>query len=323
MQDARARSRQARKSFYHFLEKIPQLYITWAAVSGIMLSALAREISTTDLMVPLTDEFPYYSQYLFGIGFLVSSITSMVQNFGMGLQVEHRLKKNGVFNHIPEGEDVHLNFMQWFFKQLKNKNNTYLKNTMTIMRIVWANVPATLLLMSITHPLIMGRFPLDLYIIGYLMYFIFPIWGLNTKIEQAMEGAMAGYWMKFFPKELRGHPLIQNYALRKKAKYRAGFQFFYTFFYSNILYATIDNFQYMGINSSRELARVLFFGHPPTVWAIKGFNTIREFFDQTPFVNKVIDTCQTALTNGYDGWDPKLDGPIPENLSPWIPKKTD
>ena len=210
LQDPRARSRAARKSFYQFLEKIPQLYITWAAVSGIMLSALAGDIPRTDIMVPLNEEYPYYSQYLFGVGFLISSIMGLLSSFGGNLQVEYRLKKRGVFDHVREGEDVHLTFMQWFFKQLRNKNNTYLKNTMTIMGIVWANIPATLLLMAITHPIVMGRFPLDLYVIGYLGYFIFPVWGFNIKVEQAMEAAMAGYWLGFFPKDVQTHPLVQN-----------------------------------------------------------------------------------------------------------------
>ena len=322
MQDPRARSRAARKSFYQFLEKIPQLYIIWAAASGIMLSALAGDIPRTDIVVPLNEEYPYYSRYLFGVGFLISSIMSMLSSFGNNLQVEYRLKEEGVFNYIPEGEDVHLNFMQWFFKQLRNKDNTYLKNTMTKLRIVWANIPATLLLMAITYPLVMGRFPLDLYFIGYLFYVIFPIWGFNIKIEQAMEAAMAGYWLSPFPKDVRNHPFAQNYNLKKQAIFKAIFHTSWTFGVTNIISATLNNLQYMAVDAPRELFRT-FFRHPPTVWAVKGFNSIREVFDPTPFVNKVIDTCQLALTNEYDGWYEKLDGPAPDNIEPWEPKKLD
>ena len=322
MQDPRARSRAARKSLYQFLEKIPQLYITWAAASGIMLSALAGDIPRTDIMVPLNEEYPYYSPYLFGVGFLISSIMGLLYSFGANLQTEYRLKKMGVFNYIPEGEDVHLNFMQWFFKQLRNKNNTYLKNTMTIMGIVWANIPATLLLMAITHPLVMGRFPLDLYVIGYLGYFIFPVWGFNVKVDQAMEAAMAGYWLGFFPKDVQTHPFVQNYNLKMQGIFKALYHIPYTFFYTNILSATINNFQYMAIDAPREFFRTLF-RHPPTVWTVKGFNAIREHLNPIPFVNKVIDACQIALTNGYDGWDETLDGPAPDNIEPWKPKNKD
>ena len=94
----------------------------------------------------------------------------------------------------------------------------------------------------------------------------------------------------------------------------------WTFAYINILSATINNFQYMAIDTPRELFRT-FFRHTPTVWAVKGFNTIREHLNPTPFVNKVIDACQIALTDGYDGWDETLDGPAPDNIEPWEPKK--
>ena len=323
MQDTRARSRNARKSLYQLFEKIPRLYITWAAVSGFMLSALAGDIPRTDVLVPLTNQFPYYSQFLFGAGFLFHSIKDMLSSFGTNLQVEYNLKKQGVFNRIPKGKDVHLNFIQWFSKQFKNKDNTILKHITTMTRITWANVPATLLLTSLLYPLIMGRFPLDLYLISYLGYFMFPIWAFNIKIEQTMEAAMSGYWMKFFSKDkLENHPLAQNYDLKKKVLFKTIMLIFWTFLYLNILSATLNNLQYMGDESSREFARVFFFGHPPTVWAVKGFNVIKEFFDQTPLlINTIIDTCQTALTNGYDGWDPTLDGPPPENVKVWVPEK--
>ena len=322
MQDPRARSRAARKSLYQFLEKIPQLYITWAAASGIMLSALAGDIPRTDIVVPLNEEYPYYSRYLFGVGFLISSIMSLLSSFGKNLQVEYDLKKRGVFNHVPEGEDVHLNLIQWFFKQLRNKDNTYLKNTMTIMRITWANIPAELFLIAITYPLVMGRFPLDLYVISYLVWVMFPVWGFNVKVEQAMKAAIAGYWLGFFPKDVRSHPLAQNYTLMKQAIFEALFQISWTFGFTKILSATINNFQYMAVDAPREFARA-FMHHPPTVWAVKGFNAIREHLAPVPFVNKFIDACQIALTNGYDGWDETLDGPAPDNIEPWEPKNKD
>ena len=320
MQDAGARSRSTRKTFYQMFEKIPQLFITWAAVSGIMLSSMAGEISESDIMVPLTKDFPYFSGYLFGAGFFASIILEMLAQFGRNLRIEYQLNQQKVFNNIPEGQDMDLNFLSWFLKQMKNKDNTYWKNTKTIWRMVWAGIPANLISFAVIYGLALGRFPLDAYIIGYLLYFAFPIYGLNTKIDQAMEGAMAGYWMKYFPKKLRSHPLAQDYAIKKKNKYRAFFQFFFTFFYSNVLDATLGNLQMMGVKTSREFARIAFLGHPPTVWAVKAFDTIREHIGEVPFVNNIVDTCQKALTNNYDAWDPKIDGPPPDDIIPWEAK---
>ncbi len=323
MQDAGAKARATRKSFYDFIAKIPQLYIMWAAVSGIMLQAIHGDIASTDIMVPLTDQYPYYSQYLFGAGFFIIVVLDLMRNFGAYLEREYKLKKEGIFNYIPEGANVHLGFIRWFLRQMRDKKNTFLANTKTIFRMAWFNTPSYFVKFTLIYGLTLGRFPLDVYLTGYLLYYLFPVKGFDSKVDHAMEAAMSGYWMKYFPNHLRGHYLAQDYALKKKGQYRAVFQFFFTFLYGNILYATIENFQMMGVNTSRQFSRMLFGGHPPTVWAVRAFDMVRESLGGLPLVgaitNSVIDACETALTNGYDGWDPRVDGQPPDHIKPWIP----
>lgn len=320
MQDPGARYRAARRSFYQIFEKIPQLFITWAAVSGIMLSSMAGDISSHDIMVPLTNEFPYFSEYLFGAGFFVSVILDMLAQFGRNLRIEHHLNQQGMFNQVPEGSEVNMSFLSWFWKQMRNKDNTFWKNTRTIWRMTFANIPAQLTSFALIYGIVLGRFPLDAYIMMYFLYFAFPIYGWNVKVDQAMEASVAGYWLRNIPKELRDHPLVQEYNLKKKNIMMGIYHFFSTFLYTNTLDATLGNIQMMAVNTSREFARIVSFGHPPTVWAVKTFNLAREYIGEAPLVGRFIDVCQTALTNNYDGWDPKIDGPPPEDITPWKAK---
>lgn len=321
MQDAGSRYRATRRSFYQMFEKIPQLFITWAAVSGIMISSMAGDISSNDILVPLTDHFPYFSEYLFGAGFFVAVILDMLSQYGRNLRIEHHLNEKGVFHQIPEGAEVDMSFLSWFWKQLRNKDNTFVKNVGTIWRMTWANIPAQLTSFALIYGFLLGRFPLDAYVMMYFLYFAFPIYGWNIKVDQAMEGTVAGYWLGKIPKELRDHPLIQEDNLKRKNKAMGIYHFFSTFLYINTLEATLSNIQMMAVNTSREFARIVSFGHPPTVWAVKAFDAIRESIGEFPFVRKVVDTCQFALTNGYDGWDPSRDGPPPEGITAWEAKK--
>ncbi len=317
LRDPGARARSTRKAFYGFLEKIPELFITWAAVAGIMISALNGTTAPGDMMVPLTDKFPYYSSYLFSAGFFSGVVISMLANFGMNLQIEYRLKNTGLFDKIPEGEDAKKGFFRWFWKQFWDKENTWFKNHKDILTIVWANIPASTTMYIAIYGLTLGRFPLDVYLMGYLMYFVMPISGFNMKIDQAFEAAAAGYWAKYFPNEkLRKHPMVQEYFLKKKGKARAVFQFIFTFIYSNIVGAFLSNLQMMASDTSRKLSRLLFFGHPPTVWVVNALESIKNAISAIPGAETVLTTCQKALSNNYDAWDPTIDGEVPE----WIEK---
>ena len=319
MQDAGARQRATRKAFYDLFEKIPQLFITWAAVSGIMLNSIAGEISGNDMMVPLTDDFPYFSEYLFGAGFFASVVLDMLAQYGRNLRLEHHLNEQGVFQNVPE--DPNISFLSWFLKQMRDRDNTVWKNTKTVWRITWSTIPAYLTSFTLIYGLTLGRFPLDVYLIGYFLYFAFPIYGLNIKIQQAMEGTMAGYWLRYFPRTLRDHPIAQAHSIQNRNRRWSIFHLFFTSIYSNILGATLGNIQMMGVHTSREFARIVGFGHPPTVWAVRFFNLIRESVGDVPVFDKALDACQRFLTNNYDGWDISRDGEPPEGINPWKARK--
>ncbi len=319
LEDPNAVRRNTPKTFYKFLQGIPEYFLYWVGASGIMTMASQGRIPLDDILVPLTDSPPYWSAYLFGMMFFVDFMEKMFNDFGLKMQEEYRHNKKGFFDvSVPAKET---SFLKWYWQKIwdKDKKNTWWKNTKHFVgKMLVPNFPAYTTMYLITSRLILKRVDLDSYVMGYMIYLLFPTRGLIMKLTQGFEAAMTGYWYKYIPQgmeKLRDHPNLQIQIDKEKNKNRFRFQFFYFILYTNFVSQTLGTVKLIGFDKSRELARWLpFFGSPPTVLAVNFLEQIKEMTG----LDKAVTWCQKALSNGYDGWMPSDDGPIPEWLKkPW------
>lgn len=320
LDDPRAVKRNVPKTFYKFLQGIPEYFLYWVGASGIMTRASNGEIPLNDIQVPLTNSAPYWSGYLFGMMFFVDFMERMFNDFGFKMQEEYRHNKEGFFDvSVPPTKET--SFFNWYWQKIwdKDKTNTWWENTKHFWgKLFLRNIPAYTTFYLITSSLFLKRIDLDSYFMGYLLYLLFPTKGLAMKLDQGLNSAMTGYWYKYIPEgmdKLRNHPRLQKLLEKEQNKNRFRFQFLYFLFYTNLVSQTLLQVKLIGIDKSRELARWLpFVDSPPTVIAVNFLERIKEVTG----LDKAITFCQKALSNGYDGWMPSEDGPIPDGLKPGL-----
>ncbi len=314
LNDSGAMTRATRKTFYKFLQRVPEFLIIWLLAAGNMSRAVSGELTSNDMSVPLTDEFPYWSPYLIGMVFLADTIQTMLSDFGFMLQEEYKHNKAGFFNKAPPPPKKNISFLRLYWQKIWEKDNKFWPNTKHYLGLVWSDIPSYTTMYILISIIFLKRLDLDPYTLTYIMYILFPTKGVVMKLDQGLEGAMSGYWYKDIPEEhLRKHPLVQQYISNKKNKVRLIYQAGYFFIHTLFITGTLTNIKIIGIDTSRELARLIM-GFPPTVWAVK----ILESIKQTTGLDRLITICQKALSNKYDGWNPLSDGKMPDWLKePW------
>ena len=273
---------------------------------GLILNFLCFAGITSGFLMPIQDQmfssdsWFYLSKYIFGTGYLTGVIMGVLGDVWYKLQQDEF--HNDDFGQVPEGPDAKKGFFSWYLKKaFADPKNSWWKNEKQYLRIIWANMPAAFVLMMATNLLTLGRFDLDIYLMGYLSAYLLPLGGFSMKVEQGFELA-AYYDLKDFPEKLRSHPRVLEFFNKKVTKRRLVFNIFDRI-YTNLLGSFLTNFEHMTTAQfgTRSLSRIIFGGNTPTEWVYLGIQKIDELFGWMPAVKGVTHTCASLLTHNYTG----------------------
>jgi len=258
----------------------------------------------TGIMVPMHDEmfsensWFYLGRYPFLTGYMVGLIQGVLADIWMKIQTD--AKNEGTFGEVPEGEDAKLSFLQWYKKQtFHNPKNRWWDNQKYNTAIIFANMKAALVTYVVTNLITLGRFDLDTYFTGYLLYYLLPLMGFSMMIEQGFEFA-SFYYAKDIPKKYRNHPEVEKYLNSRIGYSRIWFNLYYKI-YENFSGLVLDALQTIQTtaNGTRAFARILLFGYTPTELVANSLDAVGDALNKVPGARLCAKGLRKLITNRY------------------------
>ncbi len=248
----------------------------------------------------------WLSTYLFGTSFMVGVITDVLAGPWLRAQT-FSMHSEQAFNDVPTGEDKNLSFFGWWLKKVRSPGNSWWENQKNYYSIITANLKAAFVLAAATNFLTIGRFDIDMYLLGYFSCYILPLAGMSSQYENAFELASGGYDARNVPPELRAHPDLQSYALEMGQKRRTIYSFWSKVFEN--LTGNLSS-QWIGMTSptygSRGLGRILFGGYTPTELAALATRAVEGWASAVPvagpYLAAGVRACESLFTNNYEAW---------------------
>ena len=258
---------------------------------------------TSSILKPLYSEpfseraFFYMSVYLFWVGFFGGYMIEMMAATWDKLQTDAKLAFSNAFGRLPEKADLEKRFsaLRYFAKNSHNigkqdpelKENTIWERYKYGWRVILSNIPASIPTMLIMMLPFMGRFDMEAYIGGYVLFILLPILATSFKIEGIYE-ISAGYAARHLMrlgvdvKKFLHHPVIQQILLKDAFKDRIRF---------NLLNAlTFDNLVGNGTTIMENVS------------AFPGSRVIhRAFFSEAHIVTEYWDKLTEHASNMFSG----------------------
>ena len=262
---------------------------------------------TQGLRQPLQDQmfsetsWFYLSRYVFLNSFAYSVISGVLADVWTKLQRDQL--HEGQFNMVPRGRFKDLSFFQWYRTMtFKYKRNTLWQNHRHALKIMMTSLKPSLVTALLVNFVTLGRFELDVYVVGYTMALIIPVTATHYKLEQGFELASL-YDLKDVPRRLQSHPAIQK-SLERAIGYRNIWFHFYVKIFENLVDNFFDAFEQMETAKfgTRSLSRVIFGGYTPTEAAVAALRKAESGLSFVPGIEKFTGSCETLLTNNYKDW---------------------
>ena len=232
------------------------------------------------------ESFFYFSRYAIWNGFFAALVLGALSDVWSKIQMDSRVDDLGGFDGVPDKKDVDKKFSatRWYWKQMLNEDNTFIKNYRFSNRIIIANIPAAFFTITILDFLTLGRFDLEAYIVGYMIVFMTGYVGLQYKFETAFEKAanyalrpliQKGLTFKDRNQKYLAHPEIQSFKIKELIKLRAKYNLKIMFLYENPLGVLVDMLGNIDTSiGSRAFGRLFFGGHLITEWLMGGMDTL-------------------------------------------------
>ncbi len=278
----------------NLVDKPMELMFTFMLTAGI----------TEGLLQPIQDEmfgpnsWFHLSRFVFTNGFIYGVITGVLADAWMKLQQDEL--HEGQFDSVPEGDDAKLSFAKYWYKRtFHNPENKLWQNQRHFIKIIWANMPAALVMILAENFLTLNRFDLDSYFTGYLLAYVLPTSGFAFMLEQGFE-LSTGWFLRNVPTRFRSHPLVQEHLNKKAGGARIRFNLYYKM-YENMLGSFLQNLSQMTTPElgSRSFSRLLLFGYTPTELASRMLHATKDGLGFIPGVETFTSACDRMLTTNY------------------------
>ena len=246
----------------------------------------------------------HLSRYVIWNGFYAGIMLDILGGVWLKVQFDAHLDKKDGFNVIPNKREAKGSYLKYVFKQFNAKDNNWWDAQKYTIEVAYANFVAATILMSVIWALSLGRFDLELFLAGYLIYFVTPLMGLGLKIEQTFEKS-AGYALgpiiekgldlKGEDQKFRAHPTVQNINIRETNRWRQKFNLWLALLYNNPVGNMIDIFSNIDTSAgSRGFVR-MFSGE---VLPTQHFVNFMDFLENKNIVGSgFAESCKSIFTN--------------------------
>ncbi len=281
------------------VDKPMELMLLFVCLAGV----------TSGINIPLhseafsADSWFYLGRYPLLTGYMTGVVTGILANIWMKIQQDEM--HDGQFGKVPEGNDKDISYTGWFWKKFRDPSNSWKKNYVHYVKIIWANMPAALAMMLVTNVITLGRLDFDMYLLGYMVAYAIAPTAILWKLEQAFELA-SGWFKKFIPEKYHQHPEAQAYLNARVGRARIVFNIWQKFLENVVEFYQVT---FLTIGSIREgpraFSRLLFGGFTPTEVAISFFEKVKDLAGAIPGVKPVANFCVRVITNNYTSFKPQ------------------
>jgi hypothetical protein len=241
----------------------------------------------------------YMSRYVVLTGWVAGTIQGMMSSSWMTLQALYRAESVGGFDGIPTKKYRELPFWRYQLKAtFGNASNRWIDNQTYWTKLVWANVPAVVVLEMMKEFAFMPKLELEALIVSYLFIFATPFLGFNPKLNTGFE--VASNWVRTqIPLKYRAHPLALEYINRTIQKKKMVFGFWEHIYQiiegtASTLFVTMATKEF----GTRSFSRLLLNGWSMTELGVLGIRKIGQTFSFIPGVEPVAHACELLISRG-------------------------
>ena len=302
LNDSEGLARATRQQVSNLLVDLPiDILYTFIFLAGVdqgILKLLHEQAFTEEAWFHL-------SRYVIWSGFFMNLAIGTLAGVWNKVQMDNRLDEMHGFDVIPDKGDVtkKLGFIRWLKKQMGSKDNGLMENYKYYWKIVFANIPAAFLTMSIIFLTTLGRFDLELYASIYLMALL-PFGAFGFKLENAFEKSINFSLKDFIKKDvdfngkdrhLLSHPKIQNFKIRESGKLRKKYNLWLAVLFNNPLGNILEIFSNIDTSiGSRAFTRLFFGGNLLTEYWVNFVDFLEE---KSILSSEFSEKCKNIFTN--------------------------
>ena len=239
LSDPESLARATRQQISHFMiDKPIEVLFTFIFLAGVdqgVLKILHDQAFTEEAWFHL-------GRYAIWSGFFARLILEILGGVWMKTQMDARLEEIQGFDNLLTQKDMKTSYLRWLSQQFFSKDNTWWENQKYAIKIAYANLLPGTILMAVIWATTLGRFDLELWLAGYMFYFVTPLMGLGFKIENGFEKSAKYAYKELIKKDLDlsgadqkflSHPEVQEYYMKESSKLRRKFNLWYALMYDN------------------------------------------------------------------------------------------
>ncbi len=292
-QDPKSVARAVRASITHFLVDKPiQLLMTLLFTAGVeegVMKPLHQE-RFSDLSIN------YFSRVLLG-WWVYDIFASFLANPWMKIQMDVAHVEH--FDDVPTAEQAEKGFVPWFLrKTFANPNNRLWDNQRIYNKIITDNIKAYFATTLAIDHFSLSRLDLDKFVGGYMVAYLPGYQGMGMTLDQGIDMSM-NYGLAKFPKEIRGHPLVQDYFTKWSQDKRMKFNFLYHTLWENPLGYFFSN---LSLGQSRGLIRIPLAGWTITEAIAAQFDDLYPVLPDGSSLENAARTCDQFFTENYEAY---------------------
>lgn len=292
-----------------FVDTPMRVFATFVMFAGVLDGSMLQPIHD-EMFGP--NSFFYASRYLVFNEFVLGTILGVMANTWFKVAIDARQDDAGSFDKLPMVSDQKKGFWRYVIKSgWKNPSNTWAANHLTYLALVWYNIPAAIITITIMNAITLGRFDLGSFMAGYLFMALTPLTGIGVKIEQSFE--LAASWVAGqLPYKLRTNQVVLDYLQAASQKKRFIFNVWQGAY--SISVNTITDIMILANSAkhgSRAFLNLVLYGYQPEELISKFLQKVVTFAGWIPGVEQVARACESVLTRNNTALDPaKLFPPV-------------
>lgn len=285
-----------------FVDTPMRVFATFVMFAGVLDGSMLQPIHE-EMFGP--NSFFHASRYLVFNEFVLGTILGVMANTWFKVAIDARQDDAGSFDKLPTVSDQKKGFWRYVIKSgWKNPTNTWAANHINYLALVWYNIPAALITITIMNVLSLGRFDIGAFMAGYLFIALTPLMGISVKIEQSFE--LAASWVAGqLPHKLRTNKVALDYLQSASQKKRFFFNIWQGAY--SVSLGTITDIMTLANSAkhgSRAFLNLVLYGYQPEELVSKFLQKVVSVAGWIPGVEQLARACESVLTRNNTALDP-------------------
>jgi len=303
LKDPESLARATRQQITHFMiDKTIETLYTFIFLAGVdqgILKILHDQAFTEEAWFHL-------GRYSIWAGFFSGLVLDVLAGMWLKTQMDSRLEQTEGFDNLPNEKEAEKGYLSWLMKQFfDKKDNSWWDNQKFAIKLAYANLLPATVNVALIWAVTLGRFDIELFLAGYMVYFVTPFMGLGFKLENAYEKSAQYAYRKLIENGLKlggedkkylSHPDVQKYYMKESSKLRRRFNYGHALIYDNPIGNLIQIFSATSTAlGSFSLVRIF---TPGTELPTQYWSNFMDFLEGKQILSEdFAEKCKSIFTN--------------------------